>query len=201
MQSHSLFTGWFVFLWDRDGLFDVPPPHWAFGEIVACFDAGIIAGYPDGRYCPELSVTRGQMAVYISRAMAGGDDNVPDGPAQPSFEDVPSHHWAYKHVEYCVANGVVQGYTPTTYAPLAVVNREQMAVFVARAVAGGDENVPEGPLEPSFEDVPTGHWAFKYVEYCVDNAIVQGYGDGYHPQDVVTRDQMAVYIARAFDLL
>jgi hypothetical protein len=31
---------------------------------------------------------------------------------------------------------------------------------------------------------------------------VNGYGDGlYHPERPVTRDQMAVYIARAFELL
>jgi hypothetical protein len=31
--------------------------------------------------------------------------------------------------------------------------------------------------------------------------VVQGYDDGYyHPEVMVTRDQMAVYVARAFDL-
>jgi len=32
--------------------------------------------------------------------------------------------------------------------------------------------------------------------------VVNGYEDGlYHPEIVVTRDQMAVYVARAFELL
>jgi hypothetical protein len=35
----------------------------------------------------------------------------------------------------------------------------------------------------------------------VHNGVVQGYLDGnYHPADIVTRDQMAVYVARAFEL-
>jgi hypothetical protein len=29
---------------------------------------------------------------------------------------------------------------------------------------------------------------------------VQGYGEGYGPEEVVTRDQMAVYLQRAFEL-
>jgi hypothetical protein len=39
------------------------------------------------------------------------------------------------------------------------------------------------------------------VEYCVEHGVVQGYEDGlYRPERVVTRDQMAVYVARAFEL-
>jgi hypothetical protein len=163
-------------------------------------DAGVVSGYLDGLYHPELPVDRAQMAVYIARALAGGDENVPDGPAEATFEDVPTDHWAYKHVEYCVANGVVEGYAPTIYLPNGIVNREQMAVYIARALAGGDENVPDGPAEATFEDVPTDHWAYKYVEYCVANDIVEGYDpDTYAPAVTVTRDQMAVYVARAFD--
>jgi hypothetical protein len=52
-----------------------------------------------------------------------------------------------------------------------------------------------------FPDVPAGFWAGTAVKACVDHAVVQGYLDGlYHPDDPVTRDQMAVYVARAFEL-
>jgi hypothetical protein len=45
-------------------------------------------------------------------------------------------------------------------------------------------------------------YTYKHVEYCVENDVVQGYDDGfYHPEIVVARDQMAVYVARAFGLL
>ena len=47
----------------------------------------------------------------------------------------------------------------------------------------------------------TDHWAYTHIQYCVEHGVVQGYDDGYyHPEYVVTRDQMAVCIARAFDL-
>jgi hypothetical protein len=44
------------------------------------------------------------------------------------------------------------------------------------------------------------YWAYKHIEYCKAQGIVSGYWDGYHPADTVTRDQMAVYVARAFGL-
>jgi hypothetical protein len=51
------------------------------------------------------------------------------------------------------------------------------------------------------EDGTEPHWAYRYVEYCVENGVVQGYDDGlYHPERDVTRDQMAVYTGRAFGL-
>ncbi len=52
-----------------------------------------------------------------------------------------------------------------------------------------------------FSDVGSDHWAYDYISYCQAEGIVQGYPDGsYRPAVEVTRDQMAVYVARAFDL-
>jgi hypothetical protein len=80
-----------------------------------------------------------------------------------------------------------------------------MAVYVARALvapsgeAGLADYVPSDPR--NFPDVPDTSWAYKHIEYCVEHGIVQGYEDSYyHPEYVVTRDQMAVYVARAFGL-
>jgi hypothetical protein len=78
-----------------------------------------------------------------------------------------------------------------------------MAVYIARGIAGGDDNVPSFSGEPTFDDVPVGFWAVDYVEYIADprRAVTEGYPDGlYHPEIVVSRDQMAVYVARAFGL-
>ncbi len=143
--------------------------------------------------------------TLLARAVAGGDTAVPSGPATPSFSDVPDDHWAYKHVEYCVDVGIATGYPGNTYRPDEVVSRGQMAVYVARAIATptGDAGVPDYTGTPTFTDVTSDNewaWCLKYVEYCVGQGIVQGYGDEYRPANAVTRDQMAVYIQRAFAL-
>ena len=99
---------------------------------------------------------------------------------------------------------MVGGYSDGTYRPAVPVDRGQMAVFVARAIAGSDGAVPPAPPTPTFPDVtPTSTWAWaqKHVEYTVARGVVSGYGDGlYHPEIGVTRDQMAVFVARAFAL-
>jgi len=187
------------------GFLDVSSDHWAYGEIMACLAAGIVAGYDDGLYHPEHQVTRDQMAVYISRALAGGDDSVPEFTGTPTFPDVGTTHWALKYVEYAVDQDIVGGYEDGYYHPERQVARDQMAVYVARALvapqgeAGLADYVPADPR--NFPDVASSFWAYKHVEYCVENGVVNGYEDGkYHPEIVVTRDQMAVYVQRAFEL-
>jgi hypothetical protein len=190
----------------RPWFYDVPRSHWAFRAILACVEAGIIAGYPSGLYIPDGEVTRDQMAVYIARSLAGGDEHVPDPSCDPTFSDVPADHWGYRHVEYVVASNVVAGYSDGLYHCAYTVDRAQMAVYMARSIAepiGEEGLIDYTPADPrNFPDVPESHWAYTHIEYCVEHEVVQGHVDGlYHPAYSVTRDQMTVYIARAFDLI
>jgi N-acetylmuramoyl-L-alanine amidase len=45
--------------------------HWAAAEINAAKAAGLMSGYPDGSFRPDEPVTRGQMAVILSRLRQG----------------------------------------------------------------------------------------------------------------------------------
>jgi hypothetical protein len=196
---------------DRVEIFDdVPLDYWAYPAIAAALDAGIVQGYWDNTYRPAGEVDRASMAVYLARALAGGDEAVADPSGDtPSFTDVGTDHWAYKYIEYAASPeaNVVQGYPGGNYKPDDLVNRGQMAVYIARAMVtpSGDAGVPDPPAgDPTFSDVTAAgdwSWCYNHVEYLAAEDIVQGYWDGtYRPDQVVTRDQMAVYIARAFDL-
>jgi hypothetical protein len=188
---------------------DVPPDFWASGQIMACAVEGIVLGYPGGGYHPERPVSRAQMAVYIARAVAGSEGAIPTGPAEPTFSDVPTDHWAYRYVEYAAAQGIVQGYPGGAYRPDVEVSRGQMAVYIARADVPLEErpDLPgyPPPASPSFSDVTATNdwsWCYRHVEYCAAEGIVQGYWDDtYRPANLVTRDQMAVYIQRALELV
>ena len=187
---------------------DVGDKHWAHKEIMACIQAGIVNGYPDGNYRPEEPVSRAQMAAFVSRALVGGDENVPAGPAEASFGDVPTDFWAYQYVEYARLRNIILGYGDGQYRPESLVNRADMAVFIARSIVAptGDEGLASyGPPEaPTFGDVMKASawsWSYRHVEYVAEQEIVSGYLDGlYHPEQTCSRDQMAVFFARAFQL-
>jgi hypothetical protein len=53
----------------------------------------------------------------------------------------------------------------------------------------------------TFSDVPTGHWAFQYVEALVASGVTAGCGgSNYCPDATLTRAQMAVFLSKALGL-
>jgi uncharacterized protein YdaL len=170
--------------------------EWArfYAEECAGRVPAIVQGYGDGTYRPRVSVSRDQMAVFIARAM-----KLELLPWQGTFADVGADQWAAQYIEALARAGVAEGYPGGVYRPGLVCTRDQMAVFVARGMAGGDGGVPSGPAQATFPDVPTGYWAYRYVEYVAAEGVVQGYPDGlYRPAEQCTRDQMSVFVYRAF---
>lgn len=184
---------------------DVAADFWAHGQVMDCLQEGLVAGYPDGLYHPEGVLSRDQMAVFLARGLAGGDASVPTAPAEAAFPDVSPSQWAFRYVTYAVAQHIVQGYPDGTFQPALPVDRAQMAVFLARALV-----TPHGegglagyaaPAAPAFQDISSDFWAYRYIAYVASQGVVEGYPDGtYRPVQLVTRDQMAVYLARAFAL-
>jgi hypothetical protein len=99
-------------------------PH--LPNICAVVAAGIAGGYPDGTFRPSDSVSRGQMASFLARALL-----LPSGGSAP-FPDVQGGPHA-TNIGAAVAAGLTAGYPDGTFRPDAPVSRAQMATFLARA--------------------------------------------------------------------
>jgi hypothetical protein len=117
------------------------------------------------------------------------------------WPDVGVGHWADDEIEGCagMVPFIVKGYPDGLYRPDRPVTRDQMAVFIRR----GMDVAQTSPAEASFPDVPTDFWAYADIETLVAEEVVEGYPNGYYrPEYIVSRDQMAVFVARAkgFDL-
>jgi hypothetical protein len=80
-----------------------------------------------GDYRPSESVTRGQMAAFITRAF-----QLEANGATP-FTDIDGSIFE-GDIESIYAAGITVGTTPTTYSPSDPVTRGQMATFLARAL-------------------------------------------------------------------
>jgi len=180
---------------------DAPYDHWAYPYIMKIYDEGYTTGCGNGSYCPEGEpdgfVSREQMAVFITRALG----QVPAGEfcETPSpFTDVPDDRWSCKYVQKLYDLEIAGGYGDGRFGPADRVTREQMAVFITRAL--GQVPAGESCQTPSpFTDVPDDWWSCKYVQKLYELRIAGGYGDGrYGPGDEVTRAQMAVFLSRAF---
>jgi streptogramin lyase len=115
------------------------------------------------------------------------------------FADTPLDYWATPYIEVIYQAGYTTGYGGTSeFKPDYEVTREEMAVFITRAL---DEVPPDGYCGTTnpFSDVGYDRWSCKYVKKLVELGITAGIGQGmFGPGDVVTRDQMAVFLTRAF---
>jgi hypothetical protein len=187
---------------------DVPANHWALVQIEECAGRvpAIVGGYDDGTYRPNDAneggvatndVNRGAMAVYIQRAL---DLNL--APYTKNFSDVAASDWDAQQIQALVDSGIVLGYPDNTYRPNDIVNRGQMAVYIARGMAGGAANVTS-PKTIVFTDVvPTDSPGFPFydgINYCFNHSVVGGYtATTYAPENAVSRGQMAVFIYRGF---
>jgi hypothetical protein len=61
--------------------------------------------------------------------------------------------------------------------------------------------VSTAPGSPTFNDVPTNHPFFQYIEALSKSGITGGCGAGnYCPDNPVTRGQMAVFLSKALGL-
>ncbi|MHC4183923.1 MAG: S-layer homology domain-containing protein [Planctomycetota bacterium] len=178
-----------------DHFSDIPISHWAHLHIYEIFLRGITTGCTATTYCPANNVTRAQMATFIIRAVEGEPANDYCGTTDP-FNDVPYTHWACKYIKRLSERGITEGCGNNNYCPNNNVNRAQMAIFIIRALYGDDFIYSSTPY---FPDVPSGHWAFKYIQKLYEEGITTGYDDGtYKPLREVNRAQMAVFLARAF---
>jgi pimeloyl-ACP methyl ester carboxylesterase len=116
----------------------------------------------------------------------------------PTFSDVPSSFWAFPYVEALFDAGVTTGCAVQQYCPAQQVTRDQMAIFLERALRGRDY-APPAALG-IFDDVPPGVWSAGWIEQLYADGITGGCAVTplrYCPSSPVTRDQMAVFLLRA----
>ena len=104
--------------------------HGAFVERMA--ELGVTAGCSDTMFCPDRTVARAQMAVFLSQAY-----ELPDG-ADPGFSDVPDGAWYAADMARLAASGITAGCATDRFCPDLDTRRAQMATFLYHA-----ENLPD----------------------------------------------------------
>jgi hypothetical protein len=179
---------------------DVPFTYWANSYIERVYNAGITAGCGTSPliYCPESSVTRAQMAIFLEKGKRGSAYTPPAGTGTV-FADVPLSYWDVNWIEKLFVDGITAGCGGGNYCPEAAVTRAQMAIFLLRAEHGLAYTPPAAT--GIFADVPTSYWDASWIEQLAREGITTGCGGGnYCPESPVTRAEMAVFLVKAFHL-
>ena len=180
---------------------DVTRTHPLRPWVEALFAAAITGGcgLDPLVYCPDAGVGRDQVAVFLVRAIHGAGFD-PPAATGTMFTDVPADHPFAKWIEQLARDGITGGCGPGLYCPGAPVTRGQVAVFILRAVLGAGFVPPPATGTP-FTDVPADHPFAAWIEELARRGITGGCAPAaFCPAAVVTRAQVAVFLARALDL-
>ena len=114
---------------------DVPCPS-AFADWIEQLAAEhVTSGCGNGNYCPDSSVTRAQMAVFLLKTSLGSSYSPP--PATGIFGDVPIGSFAADFIEDLYHRNITGGChtSPLLYCPDNPVLRQQMAILIVRGFA------------------------------------------------------------------
>ena len=162
-------------------------PHEGYIEAVS--GAGITTGCTAGRrtYCPGTTVSRGQMASFLARAL-----DLPAASRDHFVDDAGTAH--EDNINRVADAGITLGDASGQYRPNAPVLRGQMASFLVRAFELGASTANRFT-----DDDGTPHE--RNVDAVADAGITTGCGGTrFCPGQPVTRAQMATFLGRALGL-
>ena len=113
---------------------DVDAAHRYAAFIERFAELGVTRGCGDGtEFCPDDTVTRAEMAVFLTRAL--DLDEGPDPGFDDGFDDVPSYTWYASEVASLAASGITRGCGDGSgFCPGRATARAQMAAFLYRAI-------------------------------------------------------------------
>ncbi len=182
---------------------DVPSAYWSYSYIERLYKAGITGGCGSAPliYCPDSTVTRAQMAIFLLKGVHGSSYVPPAVNGNTGFGDVSADYWAAAWIKQLAAESITSGCGNGNYCPDATVTRAQMAVFLLKAKNGSNYSPPAVGGSTGFNDVATTYWAAPFIKQLVTDGITSGCGTGvYCPDSNVTRAQMAIFLVKTFNL-
>lgn len=180
---------------------DVPAAYWAYSWIERLYNAGITGGCSTSplNYCPDGTVTRAQMAMFILRGIHG-KDYMPPAATGAVFADVPPGTFADAWIEQLALEGITSGCGAGNFCPENSVTRAEMAIFLLRGEYG-NTFIPPVSTGTVFGDVSVDTFAADWIEQLAAEGVTSGCGGGnYCPDGLVTRAEMAAFLVRIFDL-
>ena len=112
---------------------------------------------------------------------------------QGTYTDVPGSAWYARAVEYCAAQGLMNGVAEDAFAPGGSTTRA-MVVTVLYRLSGSPARAAEGV----FPDVAADSWYAESVAWAALEGITTGRADGsFGPNDAITRQDLVVFLWRS----
>ena len=106
---------------------------WYTEAVAWAASNGIVDGVGEGRFAPNGSITREQLAAMLYR-YAGflGEDTASDADLSVFTDGGLTSGWAADAVRWAIAKGIITGVSDTAVAPRGNATRAQTATMLQR---------------------------------------------------------------------
>jgi S-layer homology domain len=170
--------------------------HWAQSCIEELAEQGIVQGYPDGRFQPDLLLTRGEFASMVSRAYPAA----PLTDRQQSFFDVPSEYWGSDSIRETQPTGFFSGYPGGDFRPEDPILRVEALVALANGLGYAPQNLSVSQLREVYldaETIPT--YALSAIAGATEQRLVVNYPNfrQLNPNEAATRAEASAFLCQA----
>ncbi len=171
---------------------DVKAKSFGYEAITGLVKDGVISGYSDGTFRPNLNLTREQAAKLLALGLKLEVKN-----HTKKYKDLTKNSPWKSYIDAVSSNDVFSGNTDGTFGLGESLTREQMATVLVRAFSLKDTNQPMKSFNDEKLISPTH---LKNVNILAQNGITLGQNDGtYGPKAPVNRAQFAVFLSRALN--
>ena len=172
---------------------DVSRNDWFYGDVSYVYENGIMDGVSAETFAPNATLTRGMIVTILYRM-----ENKPAVTGASKFTDVDANEWYGAPVAWAVENGIVTGYSETTFGPNDPVTREQLAAILYRyAVYKGMSAVTREQNLSRFTDADQiSAYAVPAMNWAVGKGLINGADGKLSPKASATRAQVAAIIHR-----
>ncbi|MDY4977205.1 MAG: S-layer homology domain-containing protein, partial [Clostridia bacterium] len=117
---------------DSESLFeDVTPDAWYGESVIAAASAGLIQGY-EGKFRPEDTITREEIAVVMMKAYQFLGKTAAAGDLTGFTDSDQISDWAKPFAAQAVGAGLISGMTDNTFAPRENATRAQATSILKR---------------------------------------------------------------------
>lgn len=164
-------------------------------EIEELYKEGIISGKGQGVFNPKDKMTRAELAKVLALSL----DLKEDVEMAKSFVDVSQDEWYAGYIGALVKTGITSGTSSTTFSPNKNVTRQELAVFLIRALEL-EESVKKIEMDSIFSDKDEiDSWARNHVVLAYEIGLLTGIenSDGtyrFQPKEFAERQALAILI-------
>lgn len=175
---------------------DVNAGDWFYRDVLFSYEKGLMSGMDAAAFAPYANTTRAQIAVIFYR-MEGS----PAVEGENSFVDVvrgSGTAWFYDAVTWAQQNGIMGGYSNSSFAPNDPITREQLAaIFYRYAQYKGYDTTQGGMAIREFDDYESiSDYAMGAMAWAVNTGLVKGDSNLLYPKGTATRAEIAALFHR-----